>query len=191
MILPKNIGIAMNMLRRLHYNVHLAGGAVRDTLLGRPVKDWDIFIPCSISVEQVEKAIGVKGEDFLCQDEYVNWSAGTIHCSGNFHFPDGTLANVIWLKPEIDSICVNVERFDWGICKVGLDRDGNLYYGNGWQEDVDDKMFRLRSICAAGLEHNMKRFWRLHEKYPEFGLEIPAEYGRYIQRASFDFVIDL
>lgn len=39
------------------YNAHLAGGAVRDSLFGKPVSDYDLFINYNLSMAEEEMLV--------------------------------------------------------------------------------------------------------------------------------------
>ncbi|MFP3911784.1 MAG: polynucleotide adenylyltransferase, partial [Desulfobacteraceae bacterium] len=40
--IPPMVGTVLGRLRHASHQAYIVGGAVRDTLLGRPVTDWDV-----------------------------------------------------------------------------------------------------------------------------------------------------
>lgn len=160
--------------------VHVAGGAVRDTLMGKPVKDWDIFVPNNkFTLADIDAAMGDDAHDngIHWGPQYFKWSrkiTGTVE----YRYDDGTLAQVVWLKPDSCAPLDNLERFDWGICKAVMVRQYLVYQHPDFLQDHQDKMFRLRALENADqFAHAMDRYGRLKAKFPDYGLEIPARFA--------------
>jgi hypothetical protein len=189
--IPQPVRRVLEELRRLDGRAHLAGGAVRDTLLGRPVKDWDIFVPTNIRTDKVHEIVGRTPESNVYGPQYFGWSTdiiGTAEYRVPRYDPDTSDAyldlNVIHLTRK-QTLEENLERFDWGLCRVGLNENGYVVEGYGYDLDVMTKSFVLRACENADqFGYAMTRYHRLRKKYNDWALFIP---GKFAQFATSDF----
>lgn len=169
----------------------IAGGALRDTLCGKDVKDVDIFIEAKLGRDRepltqlmLEQALGVKCPLQEVDDEYAEHFRegelyGVFNVTEKFYgSPDysdiGELSD-----PPIQIIALNmpvtlesvVERFDFGICKVSTDGTVDFIH-HDFAHDVDNRVFTLRATnrTPEQIERSKKRFERLSEKYQNYTL---------------------
>lgn len=132
--------------------VYLAGGAVRDTLLGREVKDYDFFIPKfeakNLPWEKRGKAIPVGKDydpDFYVKEQEV----------------DGHIVQHI----IVNNPTYRVRNFDIDLCEVWINFS-NMEVGctSGFKRSIEEKAFRYYKT----LSRNENHLERVKEKYPEY-----------------------
>src|SRR3954451_8932943 len=117
----------LTAIRSLDPTAHIAGGAVRDTLLERPIKDIDLFL----SDAYTENAAKLLRSEFGFVKvgewkQYLGFSDAAITRLAKFEKADETIpVCLIGLsqerfksKMEMQS---NIARFDFGICMAGWD----------------------------------------------------------------------
>jgi Poly A polymerase head domain len=94
----------------------IAGGAIRDHILGLPVKDIDIFV-LGMSAEAAKQIFGA---------EIIEY-AGVEEAKHQYRTPDGLTVDLIFSRH--DNVHEVLEQFDLGICRVAWD---------GWDYVVTD-----------------------------------------------------
>jgi hypothetical protein len=94
----------------------IGGGAIRDHILGLPVKDIDVFV-LGMSAESARQIFGA---DII---EY----AGVEEAKHQYRTQDGLMADLVFSR--YDNVGEVLEHFDLGICRVGWD---------GWDYVVTD-----------------------------------------------------
>ena len=106
----------------------IAGGAIRDHILGLPVKDIDIFVLGM----RAQAAKQIFGADII---EY----AGVEEAKHQYRTPDGLKVDLIFSR--YDNVQEVLEYFDLGICRVAWD---------GWDYVVtDDFEFDRRNTLVG------------------------------------------
>jgi len=146
--------------------------------LGRPVKDWDIFVPADIWAPTIRERVGVSPRQAFYGAEYFDWSRDVV---GSAEFEvDGEIINVVTLAQHI-TLEENLERFDWGMCRVGLNENGYVTYGSGYLPDTRQTAFILRRCeNAYQFKRSMERYERLSKKYHGWTLLIPGEFTKLV-----------
>jgi hypothetical protein len=86
----------------------IAGGAIRDHLLGLPVKDIDIFV-LGMSAQSAKEIFGA---DIM---EY----AGVAEAKHQYRTVDGLAVDLVF--SQYDNVVDVLEHFDLGICRIGWD----------------------------------------------------------------------
>jgi Poly A polymerase head domain len=94
----------------------IAGGAIRDHILGLPVKDIDVFV-LGMSAESARQIFGA---DII---EY----AGVEEAKHQYRTQDGLMADLVFSR--YDNVQEVLEHFDLGICRVAWD---------GWDYVITD-----------------------------------------------------
>ena len=103
----------------------IAGGAIRDHILGLPVKDIDIFV-LGMDAQSAEQIFGA---DII---EY----AGVEEAKHQYRTQDGLTVDLVFSR--YDNVQEVLEHFDLGICRAGWD---------GWDYVVtDDFEFDCRNL---------------------------------------------
>ena len=152
----------------------LGGGALRDTYLGRPVKDLDIFLPFDpIAQEALTEFYQVLGYDLIPNDrDYLQnlGPEGEVHTVTTLRHPEQVELNIIFLNPAREhSLASVMGRFDFGICQiVGAISGGifNILTTTAFVQDTLAKTFTLLRADPHG--RSQARFDRLAVKYKGF-----------------------
>lgn len=171
----------------------LAGGAPRDWMLGKQIKDYDFYVKLS----DLRKHTRSSGADELLRSFRLMYNPiystspyGTIPlpiCV--FNSPDNNIQVMVLddvnVPPSvlvfptgraITKIEDLVDLFDFGICKVWIASDGTLKLSPEFKEDSQNKELRLRvlpemayaNIGRALAEH----YPRLQQKYKDYQLVV-------------------
>lgn len=170
----------------------VAGGALRDMLMHKPVKDYDIFIPSRPVFADPDDELLYDRAEFL---RSIFPKMKTICGEGFLRYAGGRFADVVAIydtKDDIDGcpiqiIAVNtpvtpaimMERIDFGLCRVV--HDGNFCHIHpDFYHDSTSRVFTLRrSENQQQFDRSMERFRRLREKYPDFALSIPEKFSNF------------
>jgi hypothetical protein len=175
--------------RAISGRVHIAGGAVRDTILGRPIRDVDIFLPH----DDADPAAALLRAEF----GYVKvgeWK--------QYHgFSDPMLVRVAKFEKadETIPICLiglarnlfpyeNIARFDFGLCMAFWQGGATTVLTNDrFKRDVESKTFTLcRADNLAQFSYSMVRYEKLTaDRYKDWGLSVPSEFEQLAQEHTF------
>lgn len=150
----------------------LAGGYLRDVLLGRMPKDIDIFVPHSESFSwgSIEAIPMLGAAEYMEQCEVAHiWD-----------LPGEELpVQVIMLRPGLDPVD-RARAHDFGICQVWHD---GVTYGktNEFVLDGVNRTFTLvHCEDQKEFDRSMRRYARLQEKYAGFPLVIPPQFDDFL-----------
>jgi hypothetical protein len=189
----------LNAIRDLSPTAHIAGGAVRDTLLERPIKDIDLFLDNSATDEAAK--LMRKHFGFVMVGNWESYDGG---------FSDRSLARVAKFEKadEETPVCLiglqapsewhdydepqpfgrkaNLNRFDFGICQAGWDGE-TVYTSAAYKIDVEQKSFTVcRSDNQAQFDYTMSRFEKMtKERYAGWQLKVPAEFETLLAEHTF------
>jgi len=162
----------------------VAGGYLRDMALGVSPKDMDVFLMADDAegiskeaIDAIEQAVGCV-QWMISDGEY--WQSGSIiRCGVAKQDPIGQAypipVNVIVLRrgylPKDDA-----RMNDFGICQVWYDGFA-MGATPAFFRDIEQQTFTL-SVCEneAEFQRSMRRWLRLHEKYPAHRLVIPERF---------------
>jgi len=172
----------------------IAGGAVRDHILGKPVKDIDVFVAHEPNlVSKLQAAFGALHVNPSLAAEYIG-EAGQSEVShvyevrksvdpfdmGAIHLPP---VQVIVLAPGMDPLD-RVKHHDFGICQCWYEGGGDLDFGftGAFIGDVADNSFTL-THCEDQhqFDRSMRRWERFKERFPEFSLYVPFRFREYTE----------
>jgi hypothetical protein len=155
----------------------LAGSAIRDILFGRTPYDWDIVLRKSRITADVVDRLWSKGLRDTCPTRSLDGYdlLGLLVCLPH---PEG-IYRVDMLAYDIDALSIPtvLDHIDWGLSRVALEPGTDrIIFGEGFVQDAADKMFRLR-YCPSARHYasSMRRVENWSGKYPDFGVDIPAE----------------
>lgn len=129
------------LMRRvsLHFpNVVLGGGAMRDLICGKPVKDLDLFAsPTAVgdvdflraNFEATEQAVEKIKDDYDC--------AHRVGHVWDFWWEDVKAQMVLIDYPEWapGDVATIVDTFDVGLCQVGISANGTVYASPAFHTD--------------------------------------------------------
>ena len=140
--------------------VVIAGGAVRDTLLGKSPKDWDIFVLPQGEWDFTATKDGILPilADLSKVKPVVDW-----HNSEPF-----LVASVRWQDAEVQ-VLVNpsktttalVGTFDWNVCLFGF--DGEFFQGEPLENIAVGKSLRLQKVTFP--LSTLRRGFRFSERF--------------------------
>jgi hypothetical protein len=183
--LPADWSIALEIIRLRFPDAVIAGGALRDTLLGREVKDIDVFASHPYGWSNAHDIIS--WTDWA--DRMLGPSYYVIHEGLAQEYSEGLYGVVCAI--EIDAAVTRprpiqlimldtpvtletvVERIDFGLCRVSHDGT-TLFQHPDFVHDVNNRFFTLRrSENEAQYDRSCRRFRRLNEKYPGWPMVDP------------------
>lgn len=164
----------------------IAGGAIRDHVLGRPVKDIDVFVQARYLRNLPDAtpalfAMGWKRQGF-CKGSWIakgrgqNSSALDVVSSSVWNvsgidYP----VNVVELRLEPFHMEAVVDRLDLGFCRFGLRLgvgDRLIHYTDRYAAyDIGNQVMTVVSVHDP--ERSYARHLRLLEKYPGWGFVPP------------------
>ncbi|MEM8546865.1 MAG: multifunctional CCA addition/repair protein [Pseudomonadota bacterium] len=154
-------------------NVYLVGGAVRDRLLGLPVKDRDWVVVGATPEDMSARGFRQVGHDFPVflhpetGEEYALARTERKTGSGHQAFAFDTTASV--------TLEEDLERRDFTINAIAETSDGQLVDPYGGRQDLDDRV--LRHISPAFSEDPLRvlRAARFAARFAAEGLTIAPE----------------
>lgn len=154
-------------------NIFLVGGAVRDKLLGIPVKDRDWVVTGSTPKEMLKKGFEPVGKDFpvflhpKTKEEYA--LARTERKSGH-----GYTGFVFHTDPDV-TLEDDLIRRDLTINAIAEDEQGNLFDPYQGQQDIQNKI--LRHVSPAFQEDPLRilRVARFYARLKQFDFTIADE----------------
>lgn len=152
-------------------NPIISGGCIRDTLLEKPVKDIDIFLPKN-EVDTFLAYFGKSARDCKCTFYWEDTNMKEQYRHSNIlatyeidiYPPTASetfFVNIIVLTDNMtkDEIC---DRHAFGICQCALDKDG-FYFSDAFIKDYINKTMTLMRT-EWGYDQTMKYFIRLYNK---------------------------
>lgn len=171
--------------------VILAGGAVRDALLNRPIKDYDFFtasrVPTLGEVFLLELELGLEEGSIRTQptyDDEEGYFADEVAAILSWPHPvTGIEVQLIILRGEYTTLRDFVARFDLGLCQCALTTN-EWCFSPAFFTDVEQRtMTYLRQPSMIGelvtensqseIDRSVRRYARLHNKYPQYRLVLP------------------
>ncbi len=135
---PKHI---LAQLNRACFEAYFVGGCVRDTLLGRPVHDWDITT--SATPEEIMQVFphtvptGIQHGTITVVDDGKNYEVTTFRTDGEY-LDSRHPQSVQFVR----SLREDLSRRDFTVNAMAMDGEGNLTDLFGGQEDLQTKILR-------------------------------------------------
>ncbi len=131
----------MKLLRlmALHFpEVVIGGGALRDLIFEKPIKDIDLWVN-SHEADEAFLLANLEARDHGLGPDTPGVSQPTAAHTVNTVYRgtwDGSRVEVIVLdKPKILTARTIVDTFDLGFCQVGMGRDGMMYVSDAFLKD--------------------------------------------------------
>jgi hypothetical protein len=166
----------------------IAGGACRDHILGKPVKDIDVFVPDQENIEmKLGAAFGHLHVNPIIAAEYAGAGGEVDHVYeigfgddpfGEAHIP----VQVIVLAQGLDPI-ERARHHDFGICQAWFEPattvgfTGCIYATEAFHSDMTNKEFTLVHVEDEQQFHRSMRRWaRFKERFQGFELRLPEKY---------------
>jgi tRNA nucleotidyltransferase (CCA-adding enzyme) len=145
---------------------YVVGGAVRDELLGLPVKDHDWVVVGATPEEMVSRGFRPVGKDFpvflhpQTQEEYALARTERKTAPGYHGF-------VFHTSPDV-TLEDDLVRRDLTINAMARAEDGSIVDPYGGQQDLQDRVFRHVSEAFAEDPVRILRLARFAARFPEF-----------------------
>lgn len=159
-VLPEQVEELMNKFRDAGAEIYVVGGAVRDLLMGREVKDWDFTT--NLTPEEMQK--------LFPKNSFYNNTYGTVSIVnrdksifevttfrtekdyGDFRHPD----KVSWGK----TLEQDTKRRDFTINALALDTSGRLYDFHTGKDDLKNKIIRCVGEASKRFQEDALRMLR-------------------------------
>jgi len=166
--------------RALPGHPHIAGGAVRDTILERPIRDVDVFIHDDAG----DAAAALLRIDFgyVKVGEWRQYE----------HFSDPMVVRVAKLEKAEKTIPIcliglaqdldwkdNIARFDFGVCMAAWSGGSDsMITANRFKRDIESQTFTLcRADNLAQFSYSMIRYKKLTaDRYQGWKLSVPDQF---------------
>jgi hypothetical protein len=164
------------VLQRGAPEAHIAGGAVRDTILHKPIHDIDVFM----GDEHVEGAAAllrsacgyVKVGEWK---QYLKFSDPAMTRVAKFEKADETIPIcIIGLCPDYANAKANLARFDFGICMAAFDGKQTIRTEE-FESDAENRTFTLlRADNESQFAYSMSRYEKITAgRYIGWSIAIP------------------
>jgi hypothetical protein len=167
----------LTAIRDVCPTAHVGGGAVRDSLLERPIRDIDVFLKgCPDAYDTVPKLLRsqfgyVKVGEWK---QYELFSDPVVAGVARFEKADEKIPICLITLKRACSIQDNLKRFDYGVCMAAWDGK-EVYTAPEYVADVEAKSFTLhRADNQAQFNYSMARFKKMTaERYADWKLRVP------------------
>jgi hypothetical protein len=175
-------------LQQIAPEAHIAGGAVRDTILQKRIHDIDIFMDDAHVEEAVvclRSSCGyVKVGEWK---QYLGFSDPAMLRVAKFEKADEAIPIcIIGLKPEYTDPGENIARFDFGVCMAAFDGE-TTFRTSQFNLDAETKTFTLwRADNKEQFAYSMSRFEKITAgRYSGWGLTIPERFEEMAKEHAF------
>lgn len=169
----------------------VAGGAIRDYIFGKPIKDIDVFVsyadtydylfPISHFAHHLERNVFKEDWSSYVDIPDVDSVYSVLPFTGELP------VQIIVMKPGLSPV-ERVDQLDFGFCQAYYDGE-SVKHTWGFHEDANRKTITLiRCENQQEFDRSIIRYERLKQKYPEFTLVIPEKFQRYL---PLDALLDL
>lgn len=175
-------------LQQVAPEAHIAGGAVRDTILQKQLADIDLFM-ADAHVEEaaalLRSACGyVKVGEW---QQYLGFSDPAMRRVAKFEKADERIPIcIIGLVPDCAKPRANIERFDFGICMAAF--NGKVITrAPEFDRDMEAQTFTLfRADNLAQFRYSMTRFNKItRDRYSGWKLAIPDQFEELVKEDTF------
>jgi len=170
-VVPRWWRMVLSAVRDVARDALLAGGAPRDLIMGREVRDLDIFVPAATSLPDVGRALthlgytyahsapGSATEDIIDQRVYTHSTEKPVNVISALAAPEYRLRR----------------HFDFGLCQAAFD-GRRVITTRAFRIDASQEQFTLLQCHSLSLlTQSLVRYKKLRVKYPTFPLVLPAD----------------
>lgn len=161
----------LRQLTAAGYQAYFVGGCVRDTLLGRPVHDWDIAT--SARPEQVaalfEKTVptGIKHGTVTVLSGGGSYEVTTFRTDGEYR--DGRHPEAVSFLPDLTG---DLSRRDFTVNAMAMDEAGTITDLFGGREDLSRRLLRCVGQPEARFREDALRMLRAFRFSAQLGFSI-------------------
>ncbi|MDF1655654.1 MAG: multifunctional CCA tRNA nucleotidyl transferase/2'3'-cyclic phosphodiesterase/2'nucleotidase/phosphatase [Coxiellaceae bacterium] len=149
-------------------NIYLVGGAVRDSLLGRPVNERDWVVVGTSVDDMLARGFKPVGKDFPVflhpdsKEEYALARTEKKVALGYKGFE-------FYANPDV-TLEQDLMRRDLTINAIAQDKDGNLIDPYHGQQDIAQRVLRHVSTAFSEDPVRILRLARFHARFPDFSI---------------------
>jgi hypothetical protein len=183
----KQYDALLGSIQDLCATAHIAGGAVRDTLLERPIKDIDLFL-AEDATDEAAKLLRSKFGYVKVGEwaTYEGFSDPAVARLAKFERADETIPFCLIALVKPKSMDVNVQRFDFGICMAAWDGH-KIFRADQFYRDAKNQTFTLRRADnQPQFDYSMSRFHKLtKDRYAGWALAVSTEFEDLARQHSF------
>ena len=164
-------------------NAHIAGGYLRDCLLGRAPKDVDIFVHHG-AFKAINRDFINQGFDIIriIHPDRIK-SNPEICATTDYRSADGSLINLTGLSRPM-TMADNLERLDFGLCRVGFDGTELVQHADFDRDTKAEEFVLRRCDNREQFFRSLSRAVRLSVKYPGWRLVVPPKFLKVIAAES-------
>ena len=188
MLKVSDYAMLLATLQQIAPEAHIAGGAVRDTILQKQIQDIDAFME-NKHVEEaaalLRSACGyVKTGEWK---QYLGFSDPAMVRVAKFEKADETIpVCIIGLLPRFAAPKENLARFDYGICMAAFDGENTIQTPE-FETDVENKTFTLcRADNPQQYAYSVRRYEKLTAaRYQGWSLVVPSEFEDLAKEHTF------
>jgi Poly A polymerase head domain len=175
-------------LQQIAPEAHIAGGAVRDTILQKQIHDVDVFM----EDEHVEEAAALLRS--ACSyvkvgewKQYLGFSDPAMRRVAKFEKADETIPIcIIGLMPDFANPKDNIARFDFGICMAAFDGKQTIRTAEFDQDEKDQTFTLCRADNYAQYAYSLSRFEKITAaRYKGWSLAVPDYFGDLAKEHTF------
>jgi hypothetical protein len=178
-------------IREIAPEAHIAGGAVRDTVLHKPIHDIDVFV-WSLNVKEVAAFLRAECAYVMVGkwEQYEGFSDPSISVVAKFEKHDETIPICLIglerdrFEPAPEFLMKrNVDRFDFGVCMGAFDGEFMLTTQE-FGYDRKHKCFTLhRADNIQQFAYSLSRYDKLKRtKFQDWSLAVPEEFRELVDR---------
>jgi hypothetical protein len=175
-------------LQQIAPEAHIAGGAVRDTILKKQIADVDMFM----KDEYVDEAAALlrRVHSYVKVGEwtqYLGFSDPAMTRVAKFEKADETIPIcIIGLLPSYANATDNIARFDFGLCMVAFDGKKTIRAPEFDQDERDHTFTLCRADNLAQFAYSMRRYEKIAAvRYVGWQLVVPDEFEDFAREHTF------
>jgi hypothetical protein len=168
-------------LQTIAPEAHIAGGAVRDTILQKQIHDIDVFM----EDEHVDEAAAllrsacsyVKVGEWR---QYLGFSDPAMRRVAKFEKADETIpVCIIGLLPQFASPKANIARFDFGICMAAFDGKQTMQAAEFDRDEKAGTFTLCRADNYSQFAYSFSRFEKITAgRYAGWRLVVPPKFKK-------------
>lgn len=159
---------SQEVLKQFPMDCWVAGGSIVSKYLEQDFGDIDIFFPGENEIFEAKDFLETLGGKVVHESDF------SLKMEIAFPENDGNdqqkyildLVKVMHKGPK-----QTIEAFDMFCCQVAINKDGWLYYGDGFFKDMNERIMRLNKKCKV-ISDEARIIQRL-AKYGKKGFELP------------------
>lgn len=179
----------LQRIKTVEPKAHIAGGAVRDLLNGRTIKDIDIFVPAETDMSGIARTIE-STHPFLTRitgGGYIPGADPVVTETYEYRGVGQTPLNFVLLLGGFD-IEMNMRRFDFGLCQAAFDGQHIIKSGD-YLWDVLNCTFTLtRCDNYEQFSRSLQRYERWQSRYSGWPMVVPEQFQQFDTRVQLEAI---